>query len=238
MSTIKEAIYMVMDELKVLSDDSTFNINHIKYLLSPYRHKMLEAKYNAKNRMSISRKNFQSLDMELEPYTSESNTNKFYLKSKRELPTLSSITKPIINTGNKFDFVVSFVPYNRFKYTRENKYLANIIYATVGNDNYLYLSSTNPNFRYLESIECFGVFEDFAAATMFNADMTTTEFLDTEFPLENQLISEVTLRIVQELLGARFRPKDDVNNAKDDSSTIANYVRQNVKSDLAKQMTQ
>ena len=37
MSTFKQLTYLVLDELKISSDDSTFNENHIVFLLSKYR---------------------------------------------------------------------------------------------------------------------------------------------------------------------------------------------------------
>jgi len=43
--------------------------------------------------------------------------------------------------------------------------------------------------------------------------------------------------IVKELLGVNYRPKDNVNNSSDDLADIAAFVRRNMKSDVAKQMT-
>ena len=61
--------------------------------------------------------------------------------------------------------------------------------------------------------------------------------MDMEFPLEASLLPQMIELIVKELLGVNYRPKDDVNNSTDDLADIAAFVRRNVKSDMAKQMT-
>jgi hypothetical protein len=61
--------------------------------------------------------------------------------------------------------------------------------------------------------------------------------MDVEFPLEADLIPQMIELIVKELLGVNYRPKDNVNNSSDDLADIAAFVRRNMKSDAAKQMT-
>jgi len=61
--------------------------------------------------------------------------------------------------------------------------------------------------------------------------------MDVEFPLEADLIPQMIELIVKELLGVNYRPKDDANNSSDDLADIAAFVRRNMKSDVAKQMT-
>jgi hypothetical protein len=61
--------------------------------------------------------------------------------------------------------------------------------------------------------------------------------MDVEFPLEADLIPQMIELIVKELLGVNYRPKDSANNAADDLADIAAFVRRNMKSDVAKQMT-
>ena len=61
--------------------------------------------------------------------------------------------------------------------------------------------------------------------------------MDTDFPLEADLIPQMIELIVKELLGVNYRPKDNVNDSSDDLADIASFVRRNMKSDAAKQMT-
>jgi hypothetical protein len=43
--------------------------------------------------------------------------------------------------------------------------------------------------------------------------------------------------IVKELLGVNYRPKDSANNAADDLADLAAFVRRNMKSEAARQIT-
>ena len=46
MSTYRELVYLVLDELKGTSDDFTYTEEHIMFLLSNYRAFLLKQKYN------------------------------------------------------------------------------------------------------------------------------------------------------------------------------------------------
>lgn len=236
MSTIREIIYLIMDEVKLSSDDSKFNEDHILFLLSKYRHWLLTRKYaNTKN--SISKSNFQTIYLELNNINNE-HCLEDVLKSTVKIPHISTIINPKIYTKDIFDDRIAFVDAHRFKFIGFNKYMVNIIYACLNKENYLYIKSKNPNYRYLENISIYAIFEDFIGAIELDANRDVNcDILDSIFPLEDQLIPELIQRIVQELIGAKFRPADNINNASDDAAKIANFVRQNIKSDLAKQMT-
>jgi hypothetical protein len=44
--------------------------------------------------------------------------------------------------------------------------------------------------------------------------------------------------IIKEVLGISYKPKDSINNNADDLADLANFVRRNMKSAMAKQMTE
>ena len=135
--------------------------------------------------------------------------------------------------------MTAFVSKERFKYVGYNKYLRNIIYTTLGPDNHLYFNSQNPQFKYLKKARVTGIFEDAekAAELACDSDSKPCDIMDSEFPLEADLIPQMIELIVKELLGVNYRPKDSANNAADDLADIAAFVRRNMKSDVAKQMT-
>ena len=92
---------------------------------------------------------------------------------------------------------------------------------------------------YLEKIKYSGIFEDGAKAASLSCDgdgTTACDPLDAEFPLEEAFIPNLIAAIVKDLLGAAYRPKDDANNANDDLSDLAAFIRRNIKSELAKQI--
>ena len=65
---------------------------------------------------------------------------------------------------------------------------------------------------------------------------SNAEILDEEFPMDNSLVGLLIQYVVKELLGASYRPADETNNAKDDLSDIATFIRRNMKSQFQKQM--
>ena len=60
------------------------------------------------------------------------------------------------------------------------------------------------------------------------------DVLDREFPIEDALIPPMIERVVKELLGAEYRPKDESNDANDALASLATFIRNNTKSSLAK----
>ena len=58
--------------------------------------------------------------------------------------------------------------------------------------------------------------------------------LDREFPVEASLVPSIIELVVKELLGAEYRPKDLNNDATDDLSDIATFIKRNTKSEISK----
>ena len=86
---------------------------------------------------------------------------------------------------------ISFISKERMNFVGHSKYLQNTIYATIGEDNHLYLKSPNPQFMYLEKVKAYAVFEDVSKAYELGCETENDkcEILDTEFPLEAPLIN-------------------------------------------------
>ena len=62
--TYKEIVYMCLDTLKITSDDSVFNEDHILFLINRYRSILLQQKY-ADIRNPVSTSNYQTLCLDL-----------------------------------------------------------------------------------------------------------------------------------------------------------------------------
>jgi hypothetical protein len=161
-----------------------------------------------------------------------------YLRSKEKIPFTMSITTPRIYNEDYFQGYITFVSRERMKYVGNNKWLQNIIYATIGPDNYLYFKSSNPQFLYLEKVNFTGIFENPEEASEYecNNDENTCDVLDKTFPIEEALIAQLVPLVVKELSTSIYKPQDTINNAADDLSSIATYLRNNLKSNLQKQI--
>lgn len=244
MSTYRELVYMVNDEVKLLSDDSTYTEDHILFLLKKYRTYLIEQKYKAEKDI-INDDNKQRICIELETVNTDDPCGTgSYLKSVDKIPSQMSIGKLKIFNIDGFPLdMVAFIPFERFPYIGHNKYLKKIIYCAKGYDGYLYFDNSNPQGMYLNKIIIDGIFEDPEEAEKMQCKCddelqndNDCDVMDKKFPIEGELIPLLIQSVVKELIGAAYRPKDIYNNALDDLSDLASFIRRNVKSQLNKQI--
>ena len=240
MNTYREIVYMCLDQVKLISDDAYYTQDHIIFLADKYRAALLKQQYSDV-RNPIPESNYQTICLNLEKVQSIEGDpcSSVYLRSKESIPDVLPVGTPRISTGDIYNAEITYVSYERIKFVGHNKWLKNIIYCTTGPDNKLYLKGANPQMYYLEDIKYSGIFEDGAKAASLSCDgngEAACDPLDAEFPLEEALIPNLIAAIVKDLLGAAYRPKDDANNANDDLSDLASFIRRNIKSELAKQI--
>lgn len=240
MSTYKELTYMVLDELRLYSDDASYTEEHVMFLLDKYRAFLLKQRYSDVKKQ-IPESNYQTICLDLievPAISGEPCEGGSYLRSKKKIPFLMKIGNPKIYPVDYYQGEITYVSRERMRYVGYNKYLRNIIYASIGPDNYLYFKSFNPQYLYLEKARMTGIFEDPQAASELQCpnenDDTVCDVLDREFPIEDALISPMIELVVKELLGAEYRPKDESNDANDALANLATFIRNNTKSTLAK----
>lgn len=223
MAKQNEVVYMVMDELKNLSDDATFTYEHIKFLLGKYRAFILKQRYSDVKK-TIPNSNYQTVCLDLELTEGDICGNGEYLKSVQEIPFSVGVFRPQIAPVDFFGNQISYVNWSRFRYVGNNKYLKNFIYGTIGPDNHLYLTAANTQYKYLEKASVTGIFEDVDEASLLTCKAqepgADCDPDNQTFPLEEALIPPVIQLVVQELTGAIYRPKDESNNSADDLSGI------------------
>lgn len=240
MASYRELVYAVLDELKLSVDDSYFTEDHCIFLLNKYRGMILKQQYKDVKK-EIPESNFQTLCLDLiqvPAIAGEPCEGGTYLRSKYKIPSLMNIITPRVYTEDFYQGDITYVSRERMKYVGYNKWLSNIIYASLGPDNYLYFKSFNPQYLYLEKVRLTGVFEEpeKAAELECNKEKGACDILDMKFPLEEALVPQVIQLVVNELSGAIYKPEDSENNANDDLSNIASFLRNNIKSNLQKQI--
>lgn len=237
MSTFREIVYMVMDQNKLASDDSYIEESHIIFLASKLRAYILKQKYE-KMKMQISPSNFQTLCLELEPYTTAAlcltNSNTYMLRSTKKIPNLlllnnyEGLTTFLSEYGANLNY--TYVNNVRFESVGYDRWVRNTNYVTIGNDGYLYVKSSNPEIEDLENIKIHGVFENAEEAALLECDNTgddgdcDTDILDKEFPLEEGLIQLLIDTLSNALYQAEIKPKDDINNANDSLNSLYQYL--------------
>ena len=235
--TWKEIVYLVSDELKLDSDDSTFNENHIVFLLSKYRAFILNQRYK-EIRKQVSSSNYQTICLDVEQIIPEfdSSDNTYYLKSIVKVPGILGIGNIRIFSKDYFNAEITYITKDRMRYVGYNKYMNNIIYCTKDANEYLYFKSYNPRTLDLKNVKMNAVFEDIEDASELECEKEC-DLMDRIFPMEDSLIPAVVELVVKELLGASYRPEDSENNASDDIANLASFIQRNAKSSLAKQLT-
>lgn len=222
MSTFKELIYLVLDELKGMSDDFDFTEDHVHYLLTKYRAFLLKQRYSDIKKQ-IPESNYQTICLDLinvPAISGEPCTGGVYLRSKQKVPFLMQIGTPRVYPIDYYQGEITYVSRDRMRYVGYNKFLQNIIYCSIGPDNYLYFKSSNPQYLYLEKVKFTGIFQDSMQASDLqcpdNNGETVCDPIDRTFPIEDALVPPLIELVVKELAGSAYKPDDEANNAKDD----------------------
>lgn len=226
MTTYRSIVFMALDELKLISNDSTYTSEHLIFLADKMRALLLDRRYRDARKGEVSRSNYQEICLELVEVPAIPGTTCYgeYLRSTEKVPSLMNIGIKHIYPVDYFNSEhISYIPLERMPYVGYNKWLSNMIYVTKGPDDYLYLKSSNPQFLYLKKLKIDAVFQNSQEATKLscgNSIDSNCDILDSEFPLEDTLISVLIQLMVQELSGARYLPTDKQNNASDDMSGL------------------
>nr|DAH00788.1 MAG TPA: Structural protein [Crassvirales sp.] len=224
--TYSELVYMVMDLLKLSSDDSFYTQDHIIFLLNKFRTFILKQRYSdIKKQIPVS--NYQEICMDLmevPAISGECCEGGHYLRTRDKVPTIMPIGNPRVYPIDFYQGEITFISRDRMRYIGYNKYLQNIIYCSQAPDGYLYLKSWNPQFLYLENIRFNAIFEDAKEASELACPDSNGEeicdLIDKEFPIESALVPPLVELVIKELRGPEYSPKDEENNAKDDLSEV------------------
>lgn len=225
--TYNEVIYMVLDELKLSSDDSFYTKDHIIFLLVKYRSFLLKQRYSDIKKQ-IPDSDYQSICLDLievPAISGEPCEGSSYLRSKNKVPTTMMIGNPRVYPMDFYQGEITYISRDRMRYIGYNKFLRNIIYCSKAPDGYLYFKSWNPQFLYLEKVRFNAIFEDAKEASELacpEENGAICKLEDKEFPIEDALVPVLVSLVVQELAGPRDSDKDKDNDANDNLSAPAN----------------
>ena len=239
--TYREVTYLILDLLKQSSDDSYYTPEHILFLVSKIRSAILKQTYS-NIKKEIPESNYQTICLDLKEVSAiagEPCEGGTYLRSEQKIPTTLPIGNTQIYPVDYYQGEITFVSRERMRYVGHNKWLQNIIYASLGPDSHLYFKSSNPQYLYLKKAKMTGIFEDTDKAAELECpseEGKVCDIMDKEFPLEEGLVASVIELTVKYLNGAAYKPEDATNNAADDLSGIMAFIRRNMKSNLQKQI--
>lgn len=242
MKTYRDMIFIILDELKIMSDDSVWEYEHIVALLNKYRAMLIKQRYLDK-KVPMPSAFYQRLKLSFDI--------NFYrgkvFKSKKRLPPVTGNSMLSLHTflfmDNGYQLNVNLINSQQFRVISYNRWPSKEIYGTLANDGYMYIYSParaiipvfadNNNDIIIEE-DVAGkilVSEVFKSQILyydtildnpldiieFN-DLTIDSFLDVEFPCDESLSQVIVSLCLDELSKAMMIPKDEVNNANDDTA--------------------
>jgi hypothetical protein len=227
---VSELVYLCLDELKILSDDSIYTEEHLIFLLKKYRSFLIK-KEQDKERGSqdvASEFEYQQICLDLEKVPAidgDPCTGGYYLRTTQKLPKILEGTLPRVYPLDFYQGInISYVSRDRMRYVGTNPYLQNIIYTSIDPDLRLYLNSSNPQFLYLKKLRMSAIFEDIEEAAGLLCDndgeSQSCDVLDMEFPIRQYMVPTLIELVVGELTKSLLRKEDTENNAKDDTPDV------------------
>lgn len=239
MTTYREAIYMCLDLLKGMSDDFTFTEEHIAYLLDKFRALLLKQRYGSDPKKHVPYSNYQTLIVEIEDLSITENN---YYVSKNQIPYTLQLGIPRVTFDQYYDINFEFTSRERLPFVGNNKFLKRIWYGAIDEMNRFCLKPTSTRFVIDDGepliIRFTAIFEnprEIKDETSFGESSEGDE-LDRNIPIEEGLITTLIELVVKELAGSMYIPTDDINNNRDDKSSLANVIQTNMKSNFAKQL--
>ena len=228
---VNELIYLILDNLKITSDDSYITEGHVLFLCKKYRSFLIKKEQEKERSTGDIASEFETqqicLDLEKVPaIDGDSCTGGYYLKSVQQIPKLLEGNQPRVYPVDYYQGTnISYVSRDKMRYVGTNPYLQNIIYVSLGPDFKLTLKSNNPQFFYLKKLRLSGVFEDFDKAADLLCDdagsSASCDPLDMEFPIRDYLVPMLIELVTKEIGGAKYSAADKVNDANDNLSGMS-----------------
>lgn len=219
MNTFRQIVYLVLDELKLTSDDAKFNEQHVMYLMNKYRAFLLKQRY-ADIKKQIPESNFQTISLTMEEVPAMSGIpyeSGYFAKSTEKIPNVMRIYSPRVYSDHYYNDQICYVTRDRMRFTDYNKFISKIIYTSIAPDNYLYIKYFTENLP-VASVKMTAIFFDAELPyqdTFCNPEDIKMDTMDYEFPLEDALIPPLIELICKELGSTIYNPEDKQNDSND-----------------------
>lgn len=204
-------VYMVLDQLKAMSDDFYYTEDHILFLLDKYRAFLLKQKYRTPKSVILN-SNFMTIEVAASP------------KGNFDIPGVSilEIATPRIQNDPSWNYCSP----ERFPFVGNNKFLKSIKYFTIDQGVFkTKIIKENPDELFMIPLNLKAVFESPTSVYKY----LEKDPIDEIFPLEEALISPLLEIVSKDLSQNQYKPEDKVNNATDDFGKIGMVATQNEK---------
>ena len=225
MATKRELIFTAMEGLKIQSDDTDVSQELISSLIDAARATTLKQMYGNKD-WNLPIELRQEVCIGLAPADSVQGTKCLgkILRSTERLPKGISIKggDGALLRVKRYDrqaTQINIVPVERLPMIGHNTFTANMVYAAVDVDRYLYLVSASKKHMFMEVVRVDGVYESPELAAQLKCtdgeNIVQCEPWDEEYPLELAL-QDIVLGQVMKTLSTRLQlPEDNTNDGED-----------------------
>ena len=244
---VKDLVFMILDSCKLTSsDDSYITEDHVIFLIKKYRSFLIKKEQEREKTSTdvASEFEYQQICLNLEKVEAVPGMaceKGYYLRSTEPIPKILEGTTPRVYPVDFYGNInISFVSREKARFTGTNRFLKNIIYASIGPDLHLYIQGNGPQFLHLKHIRMNAIFEDFDEAAYLlcdgSGDDVSCDPLEASFPIRDYLVPTLIEMVVKTLTGVVYRPSDKENNSDDDMADMMAFLRRNMKSGLQRQI--
>lgn len=222
MNSLRHIIYNIRTLIKDRhSDDIKFSDSNIEYWIKYIRARLIRQEVNSNQTIGDSLIQEVIIPMEVVDSGSkidiESNTP--VLKSSIKIPKFINTHKRdlFLSVSSPIDdsFVITIQPRAKAIRNKYNKYGKKYPVAYLY-EGYIYIIKCD---FYIEDILISGVFQDpFAVEKLKNPDLTEEDFMDMDYPIDDDMINQINDIIKSNELNLYFQiPEDKVNDAQTNS---------------------
>ena len=123
--TYREVIYMILDSLKLASDDSYLTEEHVLFLASKMRAAILKQTYS-NIKKEVPESNYQTICLDLTEVpaiSGEPCEGGSYLRSEQKIPTTIPVGSTKIYPVDYYQGEITYVSRERMRYVGHNKWL-------------------------------------------------------------------------------------------------------------------
>lgn len=217
MSTIKKIAYDIRQIYKDWSDDSDITQEYLYYQINIARALLIQQKFSSRANLIPNKLKQQFYhDLEL------TESNEFVSGLGSILRTVNPIEPPLesynfltsirVTSGSYTDINFTFVLPERFAFCGRNKWMQSQIFVTLGSDKRLYFTSANEKVKMMDRVKLVYVTEDPENAYPTSIDYdVAVPFEETEYPLEENMITALTDLIIKKITMS-YQVKEDTTN--------------------------
>lgn len=226
--TALELIYAVREQLKEYVDDTRFTNDYLLYQINLKRQAFIQQKYNNVRR-PVNEQLVQTFIVDLEEIDASDSPSvtpveDTIMRSTNPLPQMITLShrnmmERVAREG-KIDRPFNIVTRQRFIYSGVGDYEEDQVFATLDNNNYLYLKSRkNTEFAW-EKVSVSAVLESPLDELNFESINSGKNMSNFVYPISGDIATVVIETVVAELARVKMLPADQENNSNDDATIL------------------